>query len=156
MRLTFSVGIIVGANFIAGHVISVVLGEDPFLFDNYIFDNSSIFAYNKSLLIHGGNIQTRVQNEFKVDILLNDVNMIGACTVVWQNVVYAFGGVENPKRALKLERVRLETRLSEKESCSQFKQYRELTFDFISTSCLNQSHDLIYLCFSEQKKAQAK
>ena len=147
MRITLSVGIIVGANFIAGHVISVVLGEEPFLFDNYIFDNSSIFAYNKSLLIHGGpNIQTRVQNEFKVDILLNDVNMIGACTVVWQNVVYAFGGVTNPKRALKLER--LETRLSKTKSCSQFKQYRELTFDFISTSCLNQSHDLIYLCFS--------
>ena len=51
MRITFGVGIIVGANFIAGHVISVVLGEDPFLFDNYIFDNSPIFAYNKSLLI---------------------------------------------------------------------------------------------------------
>ena len=130
-----SVGIERSANFIACHIISVVLGKDPFLFDNYIFDNSSIFAYNKSLLIHGGNIQTRVQNEFKVDILLNDVNMIGACTVVWRNVVYAFGGVANPKRALKLER--LETRLS--KSCSQFKQYRELTFDFISTSCLNQS-----------------
>ena len=38
MRITFSVGIIVGANFIAGRVISVVLGEDSFLFDNYIFD----------------------------------------------------------------------------------------------------------------------
>ena len=133
IRITIGVSIIIGANFIVGHIISAVLDENQFQFDNYMFDNSSIFTYNKSLLILSA-IQPYIQRKSKTDILLND-DTIDGCSLIWENKVYTFGGVTNPKRALRLE------------SC-QFKQYRVMTFDFVSTSCL--SHNLIYLCFANE------
>ena len=136
MGVTILVGIGITAGLNVGIIrfISKALDE-PSSFDDYIFDNSSIFTYNKSLLILDDS-KPRIASKSNIINMEESTDILDGCSLLWENEVYIFGGANSPSSVIKLIDCKM-------------KQIRMLDFEFDSPGCL--AHDFIYLCFDKNK-----
>ena len=63
-----------------------------------------------------------------------EIFILFSCSLTFENELYIFGGIGNPKQIIKLETKKLQV-------------IGSLTFDLISGACANFEDNFIYLCF---------